>query len=839
VKQLSKFAFHLTFGLLILAIALGTPLAAMAAGNQQITATPQAENNLYGQAVAVYNEYAIVGVPEADMVSQDAGAAHIYKRVNNVWQPEATLLPELTTNALFGYSVALTVRNGVEYALVGAPQDGISGAAYLFQHDAQGQWTQIAALRPTSSEAVEFGYSVAIFENQILIGAPQDTLNTPAGGEAYLYKDTSANWTQLQTSKLSETLIARGITLLQGDRFGEAVALAGQYMVVGAPERATQKGAAYLFKQLPSEMVLRNLTEIAQPMLNSRFGASVGVNIMGDVIIGAPQDSQVAAQAGAAFLLKRDGQQWQAQTKLMPVNEIDAQFGTSVAMHLDKAIVGAPYRDLNGTVDAGSVFVYRKEANNWLQRAVTPDNLVADGLFGRSVAIFGDLAIAGAPGSTITADLGSVLVLRRDGFNKWMLDAKLSFEMMSQFGQAIAMHEDIAIIGAPEHDALAQDAGAVYLYERDQQTGQWMPAAMDPTAQTLDYKLQPQQQLLAGDMFGYAVDLHRASTGEYYAIVSAPYRDANSMIDSGAVYIFQRDETTKIWTQVIDPLTNLGVELTGQIAYELFGYDVAISELANVEHFLIGAPADATQVNVPGMAELYKYEDFTVSLLQTFSPTELIADAQFGYSVDILADKLIIGAPSDDTVIADLSGAAYLYEAQLSDWQLIPTYVKLQAQELDANVLFGYDVAITLSEMGEHFAIVGAPQDSTLAQFAGAAYAFKLDEATQIWNQFVQLLPDLNQVNARFGETIALFKNELLIGARGEELQRGAAYQFRLQEQTQTFVKLDKLTLPTLQQGDVFGTALAINGSELMITAPMGDLLSMDAGFVSAFAIGQ
>jgi hypothetical protein len=826
VKQLSKFAFTLTFGLLILAIALGTPLAAMAAGNQQITATPQAENNLYGQAVAVYDNYAIVGVPEADLVSQDAGVAYIYKRVANVWQQEATLRPELTPGALFGTSVAITVRDGVEYALVGAPQDGTTGAAYLFQRDAQGQWTQIADLRPTGQLAVEFGYSVAIFQNQILVGAPQDTI----GGEAYLYKDTSANWTQLQTSKLSQTLVARGITLMAGDRFGEAIALSGEYMVVGAPDKQSQRGAAYLFVQLPSDMVLKNLTEIAQPQASSRFGASVAVNPMGDVIIGAPQDSQQAFQAGAAFIMKRAGQQWQTQTKLMPVNEIGAQFGTAVALHLDKAIVGAPYRDLNGIVDAGSVFVYRKEANNtWNQRAVTPQNLKVQGLFGTSVAIFKDLAIAGAPGSTLTTDFGSVLVLRRDGFNQWLLDAKLTIEMMSEFGQSIAMFDDIAIIGAPQQDAQAQDAGAVYLYERDQLTGQWLPAAMDPTAQTFDYQLRPQQQLLTGDMFGYSVDLHRASTGEYIAIVSAPYRDANSLIDSGAVYVFQRDETTKIWTQI--------TELTGEVAYELFGYDVAISELANVEYLLIGAPTDTLQLDLPGTAYLYRLD--TMGLLQTISPTELVVDAQFGYSVDILADKLIVGAPFDNTAIATESGAAYLYEAQLTNWRLAPTYVKLAAQELQADVLFGYDVAITLSNIGEYLAVVGAPQDSTQAQFAGAAYVFQLDQMTQTWDQMAQLLPDQNQINARFGETLALYKDDLLIGARGENLMRGAAYQYRLQEQTQTFVKLDKLTLPTLRQGDLFGAALAITASDLMITAPMGDLLSLDAGFVSAFAMGQ
>lgn len=825
MKQLSKLAFTLTFGLLILAIALGTPLAAMAAGNQQITATPQAENNLYGQAVAVYDDYAIVGVPEADLVSQDAGAAYIYKRVANVWQQEAALRPELTPGALFGSSVAITVRDGVEYALVGAPQDGTTGAAYLFQRDAQGQWTQIQTLRPTGAEAVEFGYSVAIFQNQILVGAPEDTI----GGEVYLYQDTSLNFTQLQTSKLSEILVARGITLTAGDRFGASLAMVGEYMVVGAPEKQSERGAAYLFVQLPSDMVLKDLTPIAQPQASSRFGASVAVNLMGDVVIGAPQDSQQAFEAGAAFIMKRAGQQWQTQTKLMPVNEIGAQFGTSVAMHLDKAIVGAPYRDLNGIVDAGSVFVYRKEANNWLQRAVTPQNLKAQGLFGTSVAIFKDLAIAGAPGTDLTTDFGSVLILRRDGFNQWLLDTKLTFEMMSQFGQSIAVYEDLAIIGAPQHDALAKDAGTVYLYERDQLTGQWLPVAMDPTAQTLSYQLLPQQQLLTGDMFGYSVDLHRASTGEYYAIVSAPYRDANSLIDSGAVYVFQRDETTKIWTQI--------TELTGQMSYELFGYDVAISELANTEHLLIGAPADATQLDLPGMAYLYRVD--TMELLQSISPIELIADAQFGYSVDILADKLIVGAPFDNTAIAADSGAAYLYEAQQTNWRLVPTYVKLAAQELQTDVLFGYDVAITLSNMGEHLAIVGAPQDSTLAQFAGAAYVFQLDQMTQTWDQMAQLLPDQNQINARFGETIALFKDDLLIGATGENLMRGAAYQYRLQEQTQTFVKLDKLTVPSLRQGDLFGSALAISGSELMITAPMGDLFSMDAGFVSAFAIGQ
>lgn len=817
MKTLSKLAVASLFGLLVLSFAL-SPLAAFAAGSgTKLTPVTQPQNNLFAQSTAIYGNYAIVGMPEHDALAQDAGTVHIYQLINNVWTPEAIVLPELQAGDLFGQSVAITIREGIPYAIVGAPMDDQlalnAGAAYIFQRDITGQWLQIAKVTPSNSMPAnaQFGTTVAMFEDYALVGAPQEVT-----GEAYLIHDLSVtkDWSNLNKTKLSAVLAQNSITLQTGDLFGQSLAISGKYLVVGAPEHAARMGAAYTFKMDGTNLIVKDITPVSlQP--EARFGYAVAITTQGKALVGAPMDSQKALHAGAAYLFELDGMIYKQPTKLMAVDQTEAQFGYSVALFNDIAVVGAPYRDLNSKVDVGTTYIFRKEANTWMQREIKPEMIVENSLFGLSVAIFQDLAIVGAPQTPESLNLGTATIFKRDGFNTWIKQAQLTPESMDLFGQALALSGDIAVVGAPHDNGRALNTGAVHIYERI--NNQWVPTV----------KLMP-QTLQSGDQFGYSVALLQTATNEHYLVVGAPYRDVSTLVDAGAVYIFKR----------VDQLTwqPEGMALVGQKAQALFGFSVAMSEMTNTQLTLVGAPGD-----MGGTAYLFE-RTIDPALQVAWQMEEMLRPAmsntQFGYSVALQNDHLVVGAPHDvsSLAVAD-TGAAYVFELTMAAQDIIATQEsKLAPQTLQTGDLFGQSVAIDLNVASDLRVLVGAPQDDTRALDAGAAYLFQRDQIAQTWMQETKLMPEMGQLSAQFGYAVALSNQNILIGAYGENLTAGAAYAYKLDGLTW---KPSTKLMPDLLKGDQFGKALVISGSDLMIGAPMADLQGFDTGFVFANILGQ
>ena len=128
------------------------------------------------------------------------------------------------------------------------------------------------------------------------------------------------------------------------------------------------------------------------------FGTSISVN--GDyAIVGAPGNAYLAAKSGSAYVYKREGQKWVEQTILRRSGGRDMdQFGQSVSISGDLAVVGVPGYDILPYKGNGSAFVYRRNGENW----ITETMLVAGepgsgGGFGGSVAVDGDYIIVGAP----------------------------------------------------------------------------------------------------------------------------------------------------------------------------------------------------------------------------------------------------------------------------------------------------------------------------------------------------------------------------------------------------------------------------------------------------------
>jgi len=154
---------------------------------------------------------------------------------------------------------------------------------------------------------------------------------------------------------------------------------------------------------------------------------------------------------GAAYVFRFNGNVWlQAQMLTATVPADQDGFGTSVCARGDRAIIGAYYGGAD-TPHVGSAFVFRKDSGVWVREdELVPSDGEVNDQFGSSVAIGGDTAVIGAPGDDDQGiGSGTAYLFRRAG-TSWVESAKLlgsDIDQYESFGRAIAFDGDTALVG--------------------------------------------------------------------------------------------------------------------------------------------------------------------------------------------------------------------------------------------------------------------------------------------------------------------------------------------------------------------------------------------------------
>ena len=337
----------------------------------------------------------------------------------------------------FGYSVAIDGNN----ILIGSYFDDTgatnAGSAYLF--DTSGNLLQTIN-NPAPNDDDRFGYSVAIDGDNLLIGAWLNDLNYINTGSAYLY-DTSGNL--LQTIDNPTPSI--------NEYFGRSVAIDGDNILIGADESNEYgtswiAGSAYLFDTNGNLLQTINNPE---PFDHDLFGWSVAID--GDnLLIGAYNDGYVtgAHDRGTAYLYDTNGNL--LQTIDNPTPDAHDYFGNAVAIDGDNLLIGANYDDAVGS-NSGIAYLF-DTGGNLLQTINNPTPGIS-GFFGNSVAIDGDKLLIGA--ATGGGSAGSAHLFNLDG---------VLLQTFNSPTPILAIDGDNLLVGAYQDDTGATDAGSVYLY---------------------------------------------------------------------------------------------------------------------------------------------------------------------------------------------------------------------------------------------------------------------------------------------------------------------------------------------------------------------------------------
>ncbi len=263
-----------------------------------------------------------------------------------------------------------------------------------------------------------------------------------------------------------------------GDRFGGSAAMHEDVVVVGA--RSDGPGSAYVFRFDPfSTEWIHEQKLIPSSGASFQFGRSVGIDrVAGALVIvsGAVQDSEAAASAGAAYVFRYDiaHGQWIEEQKLIASDATaGALFGVSVAMLGDLLVVGAFGEQ------AAYVFRYDPEEKLWIEVSKLVAFDAAEGeKFGFSVAIDENLIVVGATDDNDAGeDSGSAYIFRSLGpTGPWVHEQKLvasDVAELSRFGYSVAISSDLVLVGAIEHDDKEIDAGAAYVFRYRPRIGEW------------------------------------------------------------------------------------------------------------------------------------------------------------------------------------------------------------------------------------------------------------------------------------------------------------------------------------------------------------------------------
>ncbi|KPA10827.1 conserved hypothetical protein, secreted, partial [Candidatus Magnetomorum sp. HK-1] len=242
----------------------------------------------------------------------------------------------------------------------------------------------------------------------------------------------------------------------QGDKFGYAVAISGDYAIVGAynnSENDIKSGAAYIFKRDGDSWVQMQKLVADDAENSDNFGYAVAIS--GDyAIVGAIYKKIESIQTGAAYIFKRKDDTWSQMQKIIASDgQSGDQFGYAVSISGDYAIVGAPFQGTATNYRRGEIYIFKLVNENWTQIKSYYGYAKYD-YYGMAVAINEKFAVAGMPnydnGSNYP-NCGRASLFKNQEDNWGCTNFRYEDVANIQFGYSLSISDNYAIIGSGNH----------------------------------------------------------------------------------------------------------------------------------------------------------------------------------------------------------------------------------------------------------------------------------------------------------------------------------------------------------------------------------------------------
>ncbi|MCB0719561.1 MAG: T9SS type A sorting domain-containing protein [Bacteroidetes bacterium] len=379
--------------------------------------------------------------------------------------------------------------------------------------------------------------------------------------------------------------------------------------------------------------------------------------------------------------------------ELWPQRIANFSFGGDVAIEGTTAVIlgGAPVRHPVFNSDVGSIDIYRFDGSDWVfsQNVISNDPIYWNKI-GGSVDLSGGLIAIGTPATA----KGAALLFNYDG-SEWIEDVRLASNapqsFPDQFGNNVSLSGDLMVAGDTDHQnpfdpqALNQFA-FVFRWNGSSWSLEDSLSAADATS---------------GTAFGTSVDV----APDVIVVGDPLFSISAGTSREGAAYVYEFDGSA--WTQAQQLSAG-----TDQIVDARFGTSVA----TDGNTIVVGAVRDSVGGAVhAGAAYVFRNVSGTWTLTQRLAPSVPDEYANFGASVSVSGDYLIVGSPAD-TRFPNSGGSAYFYRFDGNSWVL---RTRLALPDGVQNDRYGADV-----DVDADWAIVGAPGRSSGQWSPGATYIY-------------------------------------------------------------------------------------------------------------------
>jgi hypothetical protein len=382
------------------------------------------------------------------------------------------------------------------------------------------------------------GTGLSVDGDVLVAGAPDEGSSGTAGaGAALVYRrdPSSGDWLFEQTLYASDPEAYAG--------FGWSVAIEGDVIVVGAPEKdenATgEAGAVYVFRFDSAAGTWSEEQKLVAAAAANFDQVGTAVALSGDRIVAgaAYRDIDIGLYAGSAFLFRYQDPtvKWVEETELIdPDGAMDDNAGTCVAIAGTTVLVGSPFSSENGVAGAGSVGVWMESGGSWSQTQELVASTGSDGYLGFSLAFRDGRILAGAPfedsSSTIFRS-GAAYLFEWDGsafleVHRFEAPAPASD---THFGYGTALSGDLVALGAPYGNAFGlHDSGSTWLFRRRNANRPWVA----------------DQELGASGAGADELLGRHVVIGDEEVFCAAPDADTSNGVNSGGVYVYDAAEIT-------------------------------------------------------------------------------------------------------------------------------------------------------------------------------------------------------------------------------------------------------------------------------------------------------
>ena len=496
-------------------------------------------------------------------------------------------------------------------------------------------------------------------------------------------------------------------------------------------------------------------------------------------MIGSPSLSFLGTES--VFVYERSGGSFVFQQQLVGVGGFDTPgFGGRIDLVGDRALVAARGQD---------AAVFERTGTTWTQAQLLDAPAAA------SVALGAGTALVGTPSSDAGQGRIDAYQLRPTG---WRLGTRFQSSDVAdgdQFSVAVSASEDRVLVGARfDDDGGNLSRGAAYIYRVIPVFGSGTEWAAFSEARVLGTP--------ATEQLGSAVDL---SGG--HMVAGAPNRDHPAAAGAGSAFVFRRSGSEWLeQAELIASDASAGARLGASVSLD-------------AERAVVGAPFE-TSGSPPGAAYVFRQSGSSWIQEAKLVASDAIGDARVGTSVSLDAERVAVGAPD-----AGASGAVYVFLRNGTQWSEEAKLVAPDANPGDMS--FGEAVALQGDTL-----VVGMPREDNINGVdAGALYVYRRSGTS--WSFLTKFGASDGVFQDQLGATLGFSGDLLVAGAPQPQFTPGKAYVFGRQgTQWAQFARLDPSDGFV---GDRFGSSVAIDAQRILVGSPFQNGLGTLAGVAYVF----